>query len=69
MHTNTRKSVRIDNDGIVCILSAGQHRAVAFRDPATGSTTGVIFHADRGCQGGFNRLSQHRLVGARVAGR
>ena len=25
-------------------------RAVAFRDPATGPTAGVIFHADRGCQ-------------------
>jgi len=30
---------------------------------------GVIFHSDRGCQGGFNRSSQHRLAELRVAGR
>ncbi|GAA2769996.1 IS3 family transposase [Mycolicibacterium pallens] len=29
----------------------------------------LIHHSDRGSQGGFNRLSQHRLVGATVAGR
>ncbi len=29
----------------------------------------VVYHSDRGSQGGFNRLSQHRLAGARVAGR
>jgi putative transposase len=30
---------------------------------------GAVFHSDRGCQPGFNRSSQHRLVGARVAAR
>ena len=29
----------------------------------------TILHADHGTQGGFNRLSQHRLVGARVTRR
>ncbi|MBC3843599.1 IS3 family transposase [Streptacidiphilus sp. 4-A2] len=29
----------------------------------------VIFHSDRGCQGGFNRSSQHRLPGAIVGSR
>lgn len=29
---------------------------------------GCIVHTDRGSQGGFNRLSQHRLVGVTVAG-
>jgi putative transposase len=38
--------------------------AVATRSPVL-----TIVHSDRGSQGGFNRLSQHRLVGARVAGR
>jgi transposase InsO family protein len=28
---------------------------------------GVIFHSDRGCQLGFNRSLQHRVVGARLA--
>ena len=59
--------------------SAGKHvgfierairHAAAVRDgegnPLTGST---IHNSDAGSQGGFNRLSQHRLVGARVAGR
>ncbi len=30
---------------------------------------GLTCHSDAGSQGGFNRWSQHRLVGARVAGR
>ena len=34
-----------------------------------GDVAGCILHSDRGSQGGFNRLSQHRLVGATVAGR
>jgi transposase InsO family protein len=29
-------------------------------------TSGLLFHSDRGCQGGFNRSSQHRLVAAIV---
>lgn len=40
------------------------HNAIATRSPVA-----TIVHSDRGSQGGFNRLSQHRLVGARVAGR
>jgi hypothetical protein len=37
------------------LVSGALANAVAARDPAPG----VIFHADRGCQGGFNRSSQH----------
>jgi transposase InsO family protein len=37
------------------LVSAALGNAVAARDPGPG----VIFHADRGCQGGFNRWSQH----------
>ncbi|NYG37967.1 IS3 family transposase [Janibacter alkaliphilus] len=37
-------------------------RAVQFRDTSTGSTEDVVFHADRGCQGGFNWSSQHLVV-------
>jgi hypothetical protein len=29
----------------------------------------VILHADRGCQGGFNLSSQHRVVDLTVVGR
>ena len=32
------------------VVEDALRRAVTFRDPATGSTDGVIFHADRGCQ-------------------
>jgi transposase InsO family protein len=32
------------------VVEDALRRAVTFRDPATGSTQGVIFHADRGCQ-------------------
>lgn len=32
------------------VVATALRRAVAFRDPATGSTANVIFHADRGCQ-------------------
>jgi transposase InsO family protein len=37
------------------LISDALGNAVATRDPAPG----VIFHSDRGCQGGFNRSSQH----------
>jgi putative transposase len=32
------------------LVETALRRAVLFRDPATGPTAGVIFHADRGCQ-------------------
>jgi putative transposase len=32
------------------LVETALRRAVLLRDPATGPTTGVIFHADRGCQ-------------------
>ena len=32
------------------VVETALRRAVAFRDPATGPTAKVIFHADRGCQ-------------------
>ena len=32
------------------VVESALRRAVTFRDPATGPTLGVIFHADRGCQ-------------------
>ena len=32
------------------VVESALRRAVAFRDPATGPTAEVIFHADRGCQ-------------------
>ena len=32
------------------LVETALRRAVAFRNSATGPTTGVIFHADRGCQ-------------------
>lgn len=32
------------------VVETALRRAVTFRDPATGSTAGVIFHADRGAQ-------------------
>lgn len=32
------------------VVEDALRRAVAFRDPGTGATAGVIFHADRGCQ-------------------
>jgi transposase InsO family protein len=45
------------------LVSAAVANAVAARDPGPG----VIFHSDKGCQGGFNRSSQHRLAELRVA--
>lgn len=44
------------------LVETALRRAVTFRDPATGPTAKVIFHADRGCQGGFNWSSQHPVV-------
>lgn len=38
------------------LVESALRRAVTFRD---GDTSRVIFHADRGCQGGFNWSSQH----------
>ena len=38
------------------LVESALRRAVTFRD---GDTAGVIFHADRGCQGGFQWSSQH----------
>jgi transposase InsO family protein len=32
------------------VVETALRRAVTFRNPATGATSGVIFHADRGCQ-------------------
>ena len=32
------------------VVETALRRAVAFRDPATGSTAKLVFHADRGCQ-------------------
>lgn len=32
------------------LVETALRRAVTFREPATGTTAGVIFHADRGCQ-------------------
>jgi transposase InsO family protein len=31
-----------------------------------GSLTGAIFHSDHGAQGGFNRSSQHQLIGGNI---
>jgi hypothetical protein len=41
---------------------AALSNAVARRD----DVSGCVVHTDRGSQGGFNRWSQHRVVGARV---
>ena len=44
------------------VVETALRRAVSFRGAHAGSTHGVIFHADRGCQGGFNWLSQHLVI-------
>jgi len=41
------------------VVESALRRAVTFRDGESGDTAKVIFHADRGCQGGFNRSTQH----------
>jgi putative transposase len=41
------------------LVTSALAMAVAMRGELAGE---VILHADRGCQGGFNRSSQHRLV-------
>jgi hypothetical protein len=41
------------------VVETALRRAVTFRGA---DTSGVIFHADRGCQGGFNRSSQHLVI-------
>ena len=40
------------------VVEDALRRAVSFRDRATGSTEGVIFHADRGCQYTSAQLAQ-----------
>jgi len=40
------------------LVTAALDMAIAARKPPAG----VIFHSDRGCQGGFNRSSQHLQV-------
>lgn len=40
------------------VVETALRRAVTFRDPATGPTAGVIFHADRGCQYTSAQLAQ-----------
>lgn len=40
------------------VVETALRRAVTFRDPATGSTSQVIFHADRGCQYTSDQLDQ-----------
>ena len=40
------------------VVETALRRAVSFRDPATGSTEGVIFHADRGCQYTSTQLAE-----------
>ena len=47
-------SMQIDTQLTLAALKA----AVEARRPAPG----CIHHSDRGCQGGFNRSSQHRVV-------
>ena len=40
------------------LVEAALRRAVTFRDPDTGPTPGVIFHADRGCQYTSTQLAE-----------
>ena len=43
--------------------------ALWVRNKAGEDVTGVVQHSDAGAQGGFNRSSQHRLVGSTVVAR
>jgi putative transposase len=47
------------------LVTAALDMAITRRRPAAG----VIFHSDRGCQGGFNRWTQHRCLELIVADR
>ena len=40
------------------VVESALRRAVTFRDPDTGTTHGVIFHADRGCQYTSTQLTE-----------
>ena len=50
------------------VVETALRRAVSFRDPATGPTTGVVFHADRGAQYTSDQLAHVAdEVGVRVS--
>lgn len=50
------------------VVETALRRAVTFRDPATGPTARVVFHADRGCQYTSDQLDRAaRDVGVRLS--
>ena len=55
----------IDSSQTAALVTNALGMAIGNRDPQAGG----IIHSHHGVQGGFNRLSQHQLLGARVAGR